>query len=199
MRGVRGFESWWGGTEGLRPAVNRTEHFSKNNNIFCWFFLAKHFFKIGKNCFSKFGKTKMDRANRGGTERQINMTILYIFSNLRGHWTFWNLKFKYFYQFIFLFTVFCTNCKFANLEIYQNLNFGWAKLGTFPKDGNMFHYTFGDALEWTAKVKRIFTQHFGDLRNFCGEIDILVTRVNDFKFCVDSGVRISNFANLSIS
>ena len=46
---------------------------------------------------------------------------------------------------------------------------------------------------------RIFIQNVGDLSNFCCEIDIFVTRVNDFKFYVDLGLRILNFANLSIS
>ena len=37
------------------------------------------------------------------------------------------------------------------------------------------------------------------LGDFVCEIVILVTRVNDFKFFVNLGLRISNFANLSIS
>ena len=52
---------------------------------------------------------------------------------------------------------------------------------------------------FAKSVWRFFIQNFGDLSNFVSEIDILVNRVNDFKFCVDLGLRISNFANLSIS
>ena len=49
-------------------------------------------------------------------------------------------------------------------------------------------------------VKRIliFIQNCGDLSQFCQRNWYFVTRVNDFKFCVDLGLRISNFANLSI-
>ena len=47
-----------------------------------------------------------------------------------------------------------------------------------------------------ARASRIliFIQHFGNLSNFCGEIGILVTRVNDFKFCVALRLGISNLS-----
>ena len=48
-------------------------------------------------------------------------------------------------------------------------------------------------------VLRIFFKILVILGDFCGEIGILAIGVNDFKFCVDLGLRISNFANLSIS
>ena len=48
------------------------------------------------------------------------------------------------------------------------------------------------------RLKNFYTK-FWRFEQFLSEIDILVTRVNDFKFCVDLGLRISNFANLSIS
>ena len=51
----------------------------------------------------------------------------------------------------------------------------------------------------TNQAWRIFIHNFGDLSNFFSEIDIFVTGVSDFKFCVNLGLRISNFANLSIS
>ena len=51
----------------------------------------------------------------------------------------------------------------------------------------------------TKVVLRMFLQNVCDLRNVFSEIYIFVTRVNDFKFCVNLGLRIPNFANLSIS
>ena len=52
---------------------------------------------------------------------------------------------------------------------------------------------------WTdSMVRRIFIQNFTDLSICLSEIGILVTRVNDFKFCVNLGSRISNFAKLFV-
>ena len=44
------------------------------------------------------------------------------------------------------------------------------------------------------KVLRIFIQNFDYLSICFSEIGIFVTRVNDFKFCVELGLKISNFA-----
>ena len=61
----------------------------------------------------------------------------------------------------------------------------------FPRIARM-RAGFGRAPKSTTRVFRFFIQNFGKFGNIFCEIGILIIRVNDFKFCVDLGLTISN-------